>query len=70
MKTSKRITLIALAVLSGLGAAGVTAFAQGDELVTICFRNRTVQVPNYLLPRYLAVAGTTQGPCIPTQTEG
>jgi ABC-type sugar transport system substrate-binding protein len=70
MKTSKRLTLIALAVLSGLGAAGVNALAQGDQLVTICFRNRTVQVPNYLLPRYLAVAGTTEGPCGSTQTGG
>lgn len=63
MKTSKRITLIALAIMSGLGAAGVTALAQGDQLVTICFRNRTVQVPAYLLPRYLAVPGTTEGAC-------
>jgi hypothetical protein len=70
MKSSKRITLVALAILSGLGAAGVPALAQGDELVTICFRNRTVQVPAYLLPRYLAVAGTTQGPCIPSGTGG
>ena len=70
MKTSKRITLIALAILSGLGAASVTALAQGDDLVTLCFRNRTVQVPAYLVPRYLAVAGTTAGPCITTQTGG
>jgi len=70
MKTSKRITLIALAILSGLGAASMTALAQGDELVTLCFRNRTVQVPAYLVPRYLAVVGTTQGPCQSTQTGG
>jgi hypothetical protein len=66
MKTSKRILLIGLAVLSGLGAVTVPALAQGDELVTICFRNRTIQVPAYLLPRYLAVAGTTAGPCATT----
>jgi len=69
MKTSKRITLIALAILSGLGAAGVNALAQGDELVTMCFRNRTIQVPNYLVPRYFG-AGATVGPCIVTQTGG
>ena len=58
--------MMALAGVVGLGGAAVTALAQGDDLVTICFRNRTVQVPTYLLNRYLAIAGTMTGPCIVT----
>ncbi len=43
------------------------AFAQaGDQLVTLCFRNRTIQVPFYLVSRYTA-NGATIGPC-PTST--
>ena len=66
MKTLKKPLLTALAVIVGLGGAAVTAFAQGDDLVTLCFRNRTIQVPFYLVNRYLAIPGTTGGPCIVT----
>ena len=66
MKTSKKTFLMALAAVVGLGGAAVTALAQGDDLVTLCFRNRTIQVPSYLVPRYLAVVGTTSGKCIVT----
>lgn len=67
MKTSKRIAMMTLAGIVGLGGAAVTALAQGDDLVTLCFRNRTVRVPSYLVSRYLAVPGTTAGPCAVTQ---
>ena len=67
MKTTKRFAFMALAGIVGLGGAAVTALAQGDVLVTLCFRNRTVQVPTYLVNRYLSVAGTTTGPCVVTQ---
>ena len=63
MKTIKTIVMMTLAGVVGLGGAAVTALAQGDELVTLCFRNRTIQVPSYLVGRYLAVIGTTAGPC-------
>ena len=66
MKTSKRLALIAVAGFVGFGAVAASALAQGDTLVTICYRNRTVQVPTYLLPRYLIVAGTTRGACVVT----
>ena len=66
MKTTKRFMMMALAGVVGLGGAAVTALAQGDDLVTLCFRNRTIQVPFYLIGRYLAVPGTTTGPCITT----
>ena len=38
------------------------ACAQGDQLVTMCFRGRTIQVPFYLAQRY-AANGATYGPC-------
>ena len=66
MKTSKSLMKFALAGIIGMGAIVTSAMAQGDTLITICFRNRTVQVPTYLLPRYLAVVGTTPGACIVT----
>jgi hypothetical protein len=67
MKTTLRIALMSLAVAVGFGTAAMTAIAaSGDDLVTICFRGRTVGVPTYLLPRYLAVTGTTIGPCVVT----
>ena len=56
--------MMTLAGVVGLGGVAATALAQGDDLVTLCFRNRTIQVPFYLINRYLAVAGTTTGPCI------
>ena len=64
MKTSKRLIMMTLAGVVGLGGAAVTALAQGDSLVTLCFRNRTIQVPSYLVGRYLAVVGTTAGSCV------
>ena len=55
--------MMTLAGVVGLGGAAATALAQGDDLVTLCFRNRTIQVPFYLISRYLAVPGTMAGPC-------
>lgn len=56
--------MMTLAGVVGLGGVAATALAQGDDLVTLCFRNRTIQVPFYLINRYLLVPGTTTGPCI------
>jgi hypothetical protein len=66
MKTSKQFVLLALAGIVALGTAATTVLAAGDDLVTLCYRNRTIQVPSYLLTRYLAVVGTTPGQCNPT----
>jgi hypothetical protein len=65
MKTSKRFMQMALAGIVGMGAIVTSAIAD-DTLVTLCFRNRTIQVPSYLVPRYIAVAGTTPGACVVT----
>ena len=55
MKQSKRLFLLSLAVIVGLGGAAATALAQsGDQIVTLCYRNRTIKVPAYLVPRYIA----------------
>lgn len=65
MKHSKRFLLLSLAIIVGLGGAAATALAQGagDQIVTLCYRNRTIKVPSYLAPRYLAKPGTTVGAC-------
>lgn len=64
---SKRLFLFSLAIIVGLGGAAATAVAQsGDSIVTLCYRGRTIKVPNYLVPRYLARSGTTNGACVVT----
>jgi len=59
-----------LAVVAGASAfsilAPLRAAADPTDLTTICFRNRTIQVPQYLLSRYTAILGTTVGPCSTT----
>jgi ABC-type sugar transport system substrate-binding protein len=64
MKNSIRLLLLALAAAAGIGAFQSTSFAVGStELVTICFRGNTIQVPFYLRFRYFT-AGGYNGPCV------
>ena len=63
MKHTKRIFLLSLAIITGFGGIAATALAQGDSIVTLCYRGRTIRVPLYLQNRYLAKPGTTQGAC-------
>lgn len=66
MKTSKHVLALAAVVVAGLSVAVTSAIAQGpDELVGICYRGRTIQVPAYLVPRYIA-KGADPVPCLPT----
>jgi hypothetical protein len=62
MNKTKRPFSLILAVVAGASAfsilAPLRAAADPTDLVTICFRNRTIQVPQYLVPRYQAVPGT------------
>ena len=51
-------------ITGSLAMSPQEACAQGDQLVTMCFRCRTVQVPSYLSSRYAAY-GATYGPCPP-----
>ena len=53
MYQSKRLLILALATIT-VGGSLLTSFAQGDTLTTMCFRGRTIQVPLYLRPRYIA----------------
>ena len=62
MFKSKKILILALAVVAGAGPFLPSVFAAGDTLVTICYRGRTIQVPFYLLIRYTS-AGAQPNPC-------
>jgi hypothetical protein len=64
MNKSIRFALLALAVAAGLSAFQTTTHAVGStQLITICFRGNTVQVPFYLRFRYFT-AGGYAGPCL------
>jgi ABC-type sugar transport system substrate-binding protein len=64
MIKSIRLVLFALAAAAGIGAFQSTTYAVGStELVTICFRGNTIQVPFYLRFRYFS-AGAYNGPCV------
>ena len=62
MKISKHLLMLAVAIIGGLGAAVTSAVAAGDDLVILCYRDRTVQVPSYLVARYI-FKGATSGAC-------
>jgi hypothetical protein len=70
MNKSKRSFSLLLAIVAGASAfsvlAPLRAAADPTDLITICFRNRSIQIPQYLLPRYQSVPGTTVGNCITT----
>lgn len=64
MHKSIRLSLFALAAAAGLSAFQTTTHAVGStQLITICFRGNTVQVPFYLRFRYFT-AGGYAGPCL------
>jgi ABC-type sugar transport system substrate-binding protein len=64
MKQSIRLILLALAAAAGVSAFQSTGHAVGStQLITICFRGNTVQVPFYLRFRYFT-AGGYAGPCL------
>ena len=63
MIKSIRLLMLLLAVAAGLGAFNVTTYAvSSTALVTICFRNKTIQIPYYLRFRYYSF-GAYDGPC-------
>lgn len=54
---------MSLAVIVGCGSLIVSSMAvSGDDLVFLCYRNVTIKVPFYLVPRYIG-RGALNGPC-------
>ena len=66
MLQSKRLLALSLAVVLGGGFFGVQSFGVSQTLVTMCYRDRTIQVPFYLRATYIT-QGAMDGPCPPTQ---
>ncbi len=65
---NKRLPMLAAVVAGSMALALVApAFAQ-TSLVTMCFRNRTIQVPSYLSNVYQA-QGAQMGACVSSATE-
>lgn len=62
MHKSKRLLILALAVIAGTASLFQAIAVSGDTIVPLCFKNRNIGVPFYLRPRYIA-AGATDGPC-------
>ena len=63
MRQSKAFLIMSLAVIIGCGSLIVSSVAvSGDDLVYLCYRNKTIQVPFYLKPRYTS-KGALNGPC-------
>ncbi len=55
--------MLAAAATAGAMTFSLVAPALAQTtLATMCFRNRTIQVPNYLVATYQR-SGATQGPC-------
>ena len=65
MKTSKPVLTIVAAIVTSLSAVLTSAIAADDDLVFLCYRSRTIQVPSYLVPRYI-LKGATTGACLVT----
>lgn len=64
MNKSIRLLLLSLAAAAGIGAFQSTSYAVGStQLITICFRGNTIQVPFYLRFRYFT-AGGYSGACL------
>ena len=62
MHQSKRLLILALAVVAGAGSFVPSIFAGSDNLVPLCYKGRNIQVPFYLMTRYTN-NGATPGTC-------
>jgi ABC-type sugar transport system substrate-binding protein len=63
MNKTARSLMMLLAVVAGIGASSLTSYAvSSTDLVTLCFRGRTIQVPFYLAYKYYAF-GAVDGEC-------
>lgn len=65
MKRSKVLLMLGAAVIGAMGASVSSAVAGPDDLVLICYRTRTIQVPSYIVSRFI-FKGATAGACVTT----
>lgn len=63
LKNNRSKTLLSAAIAGTVAFSFVVPALAQTNLVTVCFRSRTVQVPSYLFPTY-QLAGATPGPCV------
>ena len=66
MRKPRQLFILSLAVIVGCGSFIASSVAQGDTLMTLCYRGTSIQVPFYLAQRYLN-RGATNGPCAASQ---
>lgn len=63
MIKSTRLLMLLLALAAGLGVFNISTQAVGPtELITLCFRGKTIQAPFYLRFKYYGL-GAVDGPC-------
>ena len=63
MIKSTRLLMLLLALAAGLGVFNMSTLATGPtELITLCFRGKTIQAPFYLRFKYYGL-GAVDGPC-------
>lgn len=64
LRKNTRLATLALAVTFGAMAFSLVTPALAQlQLVPMCFRNRTIQVPSYLATTY-QLQGATPGSCV------
>lgn len=64
MHLSKKLLITSLAMIVGCGSMMIVpaVAASADDLILMCYRGQTIQIPFYLQTRYIA-KGAVNGAC-------